>query len=278
MDHVIIFAFETIINNQHATPEKKIQILSSCIEFGIDINHGDSMLLFSAINNNDYNLVCFLNDNGINLRARNDRAIIDACNIGTITISRVEKDSENKLNIIKLLLSNGIDLHIQNNKAIKKLCKYNTCFDGITDIVKILVEYGFNALARDNLLLKKACEYNDIKLATYLVSIGANLNYPDIFTHKTSIDLCKLLLENGYDPNTIHDKSCLLEKSINNIDKCKLLFEYGTNITYCYNIIGGEYDFLKYISFKPATKKQLIDLFLIHGLDIANIVQQKIEK
>lgn len=38
MDYVIIFAFETIINNADANLEKKIQILSSCLEFGIDIN------------------------------------------------------------------------------------------------------------------------------------------------------------------------------------------------------------------------------------------------
>lgn len=273
MDQVVIFAFETIINNRDANLEKKIQILSSCLEFGMDINHGDSMVLFSALNNNDYDSVCFLKDNGINLRARNDLALINACDIGTINLGEVEKNSEDKLNIIKLLLSDGIDLATHNNKVIKKLCKYNTRFDVITDIVKILVENGFNALARDNLLFIKACEYNDIKLATYLVSIGANLNNPIIFDNKINIDLCKLLLENGYNPNTIYDDSCLLEKLINNIDKCQLLFEYGADITYCHNIINCKYDFLKYILFKPSTKKQLVDLFMVHGLDITNIVQ-----
>lgn len=277
MDQLVIFAFETIIDDKNKKSEEKIQILNLCLEFGVNINHGDSMLLFSAINNNDFEMVYFLKDNGINLRARNDSALINVCDIGNISFNMLEENSENKLKIIKLLVSEGLDVNIRDGKIIVELCKYNTKFAIITDIVKILVEYGMNVLTHDNLLFIKACEYNDISLATYLISIGATFTNI-ILNNNTHMDVYKLLLENGYNPNTIHDGSCLLEKSINDIAKCKLLFEYGSDINYCYNIINCKYDFLKKISFRPSTKTQLVDLFMSHGLDITNIVLNKIEK
>lgn len=46
MDQLVIFAFETIIDDKNKNSEEKIQILNLCLEFGVDINHGTRCYYF----------------------------------------------------------------------------------------------------------------------------------------------------------------------------------------------------------------------------------------
>lgn len=272
MDEVILCAFETIstnhvrFNNQRRyTPDQKIKIISTCINFGFDINHNDSEILFSIIKCYECDVLCFLIDNGINLTVKKNEALIIACNDVRSPMN------ESKLDIIKLLLSSGIDPSAYNNRVIRKLSY------GIhANAVKILVENGADPFADDNVLFYDACLGNNLPLIKYLISIGldfGNLKEVSKYFMCGNFELKRLFLINGYNPNTIHRDMSLLEIALNNddIDQCKLLFEYGADIGYCYNIIEEKYNIFQLCNCSDEKRIQFIDLFMKHGLDIRGL-------
>jgi ankyrin repeat protein len=286
MEEILLYTFETIINSIYITQEKKIRLLGQCIAFGIDINHNDSMLLFSAITYNDLDVVRFLIDNGINVTARHNQAIIDACdqfNIYNVrgngniqTSPKFQEDhKEHRSQIIKLLISSGADASAQNNGAILRLSDEDYVD---INVVKLLVENGANPFICSNALFENVCDMRNIEVCKYLINIGVDCtNLPGIcvFTGGDS-ELKKLLLDSGYNPNTIgsYDKMSLLERAICDldIDTCKLLFDYNADVNSCHNIIDDKYEILKthFVRIRPPEKEaELIDLFMQHGLDIS---------
>lgn len=278
MDELVLCAFETIVNNKNIPQDKKIRILKECINFGIDINHNNSTVLFSAITCNDVDVLYYLIENGINVTARDNKALINACS--WVIMSPSENSMHNRLEIIKLLISSGANPSAQNNYAITHLPMREEYADTNNIIIKLLVENGADPFARDNILFNNACIYNNLQLVEYLITIGVNCNSltnHNVFCGSGSIELKKLLLDNGYNPNTIYayNQMCLLELSICtfDIDSCKLLFEYGADINHCHNIINERYQgFTTHFSHDHRGRKiQLIDLFLEYGLDISRV-------
>jgi hypothetical protein len=282
MDELVLCTFETIVDIKHIPQDKKIRILKECINFGVDINYNNSAILFSAISHNDYDIVYFLIDNGINVTAMDNEALIDAC---CWISSKYNKNyMENRLKIIKLLISSGANPSAQNNHAIIYLPGRKEYADSNITIVKLLVEHGADPFAADNALFNNACINNNLELVKYLITIGVNCNSlrnHNVFCGSGTIELKKLLLDNGYDPNTIYEynQMCLLELSICifDIDSCKLLFQYGADIDHCHNIINKRYQALTaYFSrYSPEKEIQLTNLFLEHGFDISEVFKHR---
>jgi hypothetical protein len=264
MDELTLYAFETIAGDTCIPQDKKIRVLKQCLELGVDINHNDSAILFSVIFCNNYDVVYFLIDNGINVTARDNKALMDACG------DRTMMKCNDKLKIMKLLLSYGADPNAQNNYAITVLTSQLPKFD----ITKLLIENKMDLFAHNNILFESVCRYGDIEFVKYLINMGVNCANITSFIFYGSTEVKKLLLDNGYNPNTICYDMCLLEHKLcyYDIDSCKLLFEYGADIKYCYNIINKKCDIFRGIrAYGTEVRTQLIDLFAEHGLDITGV-------
>lgn len=278
-----IYAFEKIVSDKYVENDKKIRIIKECMESGVDINYNNAIVLLSAIKANNYEMVSFLIDLGIDIRANNDSALICACyetydddNGRNYCRKSHNIFNENKFKIINLLLSLGADVCAQNNAPMSNYIK---SFGDITiNVIKLLVEYGADPFCHDNLLLNEVCDKTNLLIFEYLISIGANCaniksyRIRSIFTNHGTIKFVKILLDNGIGPNTIIDDRSLLEWSMcyKLESNCKLLLEYGADINLCHNIINVNRSFFHdFISCTSRNKmKPICSLFLEYGIDI----------
>lgn len=255
-------AFDTIINYNSYTNEQKIQVLQECVDIGIDINQNNSEILICAIDDNNYSIVKFLIENGINIGMDNSKPLEKACRLGNIKI-------------IKLLLDAG-----SNKTNIFE----STIYD--VEVVKLLIEYGYNPFDDNNTLLCNSCKNNSIDIVKYLISIGADCTKPNnqpienVFRKYRKYEIKELLLRNGADPNHIKNtnngKVSLLEYSVrhSNLKNCELLFAYGANVESCTNIINCDYDKFYSGHFYHHDMIKIIELFMVHGLDITDFVNK----
>lgn len=262
------YSFSNIIDNNEIDTDYKLSMMKECIDLsnvtGFDINYNESEALF--IERNDYAVVKLLVENGINVSARNNQAIIDIC-----------KTHEN-FDIIKLLIAYGADPLARNNEPISLV--------GNIDTVKFFINLGADPFAHNNKLFRSACIRGNKILVDYLISIGANCTEPNnmpicsTYFHCGRNEIKKLLLDNGADPNTIYiseydatsGKEYLLDKAIRNCDYdgCKLLLEYGADVNLCHYSHRKEYS--KHYYYERDKMQQLIDLFADRGKDISYII------
>lgn len=256
MDLIYEYAFDKLIDDDdQLNTDKKIEMIEEFIRFGFDINKNDSSLLIEAIRNGDQKIVNYLIEKGINI---NNKSLIMACNY-------------NDLELIKILLQLGT-FTIDDN--ILCIPHRNTNLN----VVKLLVEFGYNPLETNRLLY---CAYHtgNLPLLEYLISIGADCTIDNnkllcltLSYYGNRLEIQKLLLKNGADPNTIdEDGFCLLELAVINrkLDCCKILFEYGADINLCHNIINKNSEKSdRQISDLIFKTQEIVDLFMDKGLDI----------
>jgi hypothetical protein len=236
------------------------------LDTNININLNDSSLLIEAIREEDLDTLQLLIDYGINISADNDNALIEA-------------STGYNLEILKLLLSLGADVNAQKSEIATRDIM-------VLDNIKLLIEYGLNYRAHNDSLLRSAVKNNKSKdITMYLL----NLIKPDCleketldqlicstFIHQADLEIKKLLLDRGANPNAIITKSTYDDVSIleyatinGEFACCKLLLEYGADVNLCKNIIDGKRR-------EPIKKKgksiddytKIIELFNDHGLDI----------
>lgn len=259
MSQIHKFAYQCIGMNISPTSGTQIEIIKECIEAGIDIN---SILLINVIQSNNNEIIIFLMENGINIRVDDDHYLELA-------------SLKNNVEIVKLLLEYGADPNSLFNNKTKYTCEN-------IDIIRLAMEYGGDPISKSSKLLTNLC-YTDknILIVEYLISIGGNCsehkNAPIIiaFMRNSGSKIKRLLLENGANPNIVACDMCLLEFCVftENIDACKLLFEFDVDVNLCHNIINKNY-----AVFRGYRKKSLdgigliVDLFMEHGLDITEFV------
>lgn len=288
MNYTCQYAFSKILSDNHIDPIIKQNVIQECLSMPeyFDINYNESELLMSATTWCDYTIVKLLIDNGINVCARDNEAIINA------SVRKTNFD------MIKLLIEHGADVTVQNNKPImlagyqasnidtlkilvahgadpfnrdNKLIRSAKCID----TVKFLIELGADPFMYNNELFYTACNSGNINLVEYLIKIGSDCTQPDnkpicsLFNGNSNIKLKKLLLDNGADPNSKDNYGeYLLERAVINIsvDECKLLLDYGADINLCWNEID---ELLSYNYYKdPEEMNDIIALFKEYGFDV----------
>ncbi|AGC02384.1 ankyrin repeat protein [Acanthamoeba polyphaga moumouvirus] len=89
-------------------------------------------------NEDKFNIVKYLIQNGVDIQARNNEALIHAC-------------GEN-FRVVKFLVENGADIHAKNGKPLEEACDH-----GHIDIVQYLIEKGANINANNGKALISAC-------------------------------------------------------------------------------------------------------------------------
>lgn len=291
MSHTCQYAFFKAISDNNMDPILKQNIIRECIDMPeyFDINYNESEALMHATHFCDYRMVKLLIENGINVCAQNNLAIINACKV-TVNIK-----------MIKLLIENGADVSAQNNEAIVTACQcvYNVdiikilvehgadpfarnntliCSAKCVDIVKFLMELGADPFVNNNELFYNACKSKNINLVEFLIKIGTDCTQPDnkpicsLFIGQKPMELKKLLLDNGADPNSKDESGeYLLERAVLNIsvEDCALLLEYGADINLCWKEIDELINYDSSYYFKdPEGMQDIIALFKEHGVDI----------
>jgi ankyrin repeat protein len=262
MSRVYAYAFSKAVSDRELDINEKTEIIKECIDAGslFDINCNNSTELINAIGNLDYPLVKILLEFGIDVAAQDNAAII-------MTSSHVVYLAD----ILKLLISYGADPVTRNNEPICKATNINT--------VKFLIDLGADPFAQNNKLFKSACYRQDIFIIKFLFSIGINSTMFDahviwnIFKGNSSIELQKLFLDNGADPNAIYNgNGSFLDMAICscNIDYCKLLLEYGTDVKLCNIKYKHQLNLSCYRNITGMQK--IVDLIMEHGVDISHIM------
>ncbi|AVL95222.1 ankyrin repeat protein [Moumouvirus australiensis] len=137
------------------------------------------------LNEGKYNIVKYLIENGVNIQARNNEALIRACN-------------EN-LKIVKLLVENGANIHAKNDKSLVQASN-----NGHLDIVKYLIKKGANINADNGKALTYACSNGHLNTVKYLVENGANIHANNNRALEIALEyeykkIVKYLVKNGAD-------------------------------------------------------------------------------
>lgn len=290
MKHCCQYAFFKAITTDMDQILKQ-NIIDECLSNTdiFDINYNQSELLMHSTLGCDYPIVKLLLENGINVTAQDNQAIINACT-----------ESLN-IEMIKLLIEYGADVTAQNNKAIVTACECAASIDIMKllithgadplandnevicsaryiDTVKFLMDFGADPFAQDNKLFRRMCSMGILPLVEFMIQIGVNCAefddgpIADAFYNDRS-KLKKILLENGANPNayTIHihkPRRYLLHQAVRecNLGDCKLLLKYGADINLCRTEI---YNFCRSISDgEKGIFKEIIDLLGDNGLDV----------
>lgn len=262
MSRAYAYAFSKVISDRELDINAKIEIIKECVDTGsvFNINCNNSTELIIAIENLDYPLVKILLECGIDVTAQDNEAIITASN-----------NVVHSADILKLLISYGADPIARNNEPICGATTINT--------VKFLMDLGADPFAQNNKLFKSACYRHNIFIIKFLFDIGINSTMFDarviwnIFQSDCSIELKKLFLDNGADPDTIYDgNGSFLDIAICdcNIDYCKLLLEYGTNAKLCNIKYKHQLNLSCYRNIDRMQK--IVDLIMENGVDISYIM------
>lgn len=262
MSRVYTYAFLKAVSDHNLNIESKTEIIKECVEMRslFDINCNNSAGLINAVLNLDYPLVKILLECGIDATAKDNEAIIIASSHIVYMID-----------ILKLLISYGANPIARNNEPICKATNTNT--------VKFLIDLGADPFAQNNKLFKSACFRHDMSTIKFLFDIGINSTMFDarviwnIFGSDCSIELKKLFLDNGADPDTIYGgNGSFIDIAICscNIDYCKLLLEYGADAKLC-NIKYKHQ--LNLPCFRNIDRMQkIVDLIMENGVDISHIM------
>lgn len=131
-----------------AAGNNKVDVIKYQHNIGIDIYYDD--ILRDACFFGSYDVVKYLCENGVDIHAHNNGALVTA----------IER---NHLNIVIYLCENGADINSNNGKALVCACTKGNLF-----IVKYLCENGANVYINDNLPLQMAQKYKKYNVSDYL--------------------------------------------------------------------------------------------------------------
>jgi len=152
----------------------------------------NQQLMLNAITHNDVNLAnTLINTVHIDL----DESIVWAV-------------KNNNLEITELLIQNGADINTVYNNRTLLIYAINNNY---TDLAELLILYGadINTLYDDITPMGAAIRKDNIKITALLLSLGANTQYNKnddcvyIATINNKLEILKLLLDYGIDPNEI---------------------------------------------------------------------------
>ncbi len=227
----------------HATMIRNLDIVNYLIENGADIDmqadtYGTPLMI--AINNNDYDMVINLVEQGANINARNNEKI-------TIFDTAIRKG--NPL-IAEYLIMQGIDtskLRVADWTAIGNL-------DKVKELHKSGVDLNSSSTLNDEdyyTALESASWGGHINIVEYLVANGADVNFVS-----------------GSDTENEYGKTPLISAVSNGqVDIVKYLIDNGADV----NGIGAE----KYTAITVAKSLEMVMILVDSGADVNSINMNK---
>ncbi len=152
----------------------------------VNSKHLGDMPLIKAVKNNHYYLVDFLLQNGADIHAQDNLALIKAIH-------------ENNLQMIKLLFSHGINI---GDNLVDPL-NVAILTESVLPIIEFLVENGADLHYENDIILDSALLMGDLRVIDYLVRKGANVNFQgnerilESLIGKEKREIIKYLLSHG---------------------------------------------------------------------------------
>jgi ankyrin repeat protein len=214
---------------------------------------------------------------GVDINRNNSEALLRA----------VERED---YQLTKYLLENGINVHADKDNAII----WASDMDNL-EIVQLLVEYGADPHVGNGDTLMGACDNENLLMVKYFLELGVDCAYPNnkpikmVFEFEGNIEIKRLLLENGADPNAMYDgtkypkfKHTILERSAINgdFDSCQLLLAYGADLNLFYQIISEHLNNTEWLvadvgrgRAKREQMQKVVDLFMGYGIDLSVTMQ-----
>jgi len=131
-------------------------------------------------------------------------------------------------------------------EEFNNLCEFIKHCDtkNISDILDQNPEFINKTDSHGNTLLILACQYDKFELTKILIKKKADIHHRNnegrdalLTAAKTHgcVDICKLLLENGANPNTAdklnHETPLFIAAWFDNLNLCLLLISYGADLT-----------------------------------------------
>ena len=144
------------------------------------------------------------------------------------------------LDIVRLLLESGADPNVTDNVEYDAL--YDACSEGHFDVVKLLFEFDSPHKITEETINSAylcACYDGHLEIVSYLIGKGADVNATggggrlaiDYAIRKNNIPLAELLMESGFNVNTIYYERSALHFAClrRHDDMAKLLLEHGAD-------------------------------------------------
>jgi ankyrin repeat protein len=190
----------------NAARNGQINLVQKLIDKGVDVNkvdkYGKNALLY-ATSYNHKDTVEMLLRNG---------AVVDMKNSYGETSLKLAI-FKGYIDIVKLLIEYGADTNAEGNKGVTALMA--AAANGQEEIVETLLKNNANpnlTAFGDNTVLMSAVKYP--RIVKILIMHNANVSQKDSFgrsaliwaVHNKNIESCKILLENGADPNLSDQK------------------------------------------------------------------------
>ncbi|QTF48964.1 putative ankyrin repeat protein [Acanthamoeba polyphaga mimivirus] len=206
----------------------------------------------------------------------------DHLHCSALLVACFRSEYYNNLEVINYLLDNGANINRQNSKGHTPLmlaCKNNSGKNS-EQLIKLLINRGVDTSIcskSGKTVLMMACKYksNSTILKMILQSDKIDINARDengktalmmVCCRSYNISMMKLLLENGSNPNIqTNIGSTALDLSVDDLDKMKLLFQYGVDILIPDN---RGHTFLKRTPTFYRYKKQMAFLIAEYGFTI----------
>jgi ankyrin repeat protein len=201
--HVIEEFFDACYNGDVAT-------IRNLIDAGVDVHEGDDKAIINACLKGHLTVVQYLVERGANVRAseggQEDTPLFYACDRG-------------HLNVVQYLLRHGANA--RDTHSMEAAVK-----NGHVDVVQCLLESGADVRSTENYFLLDATLDNDIKMAECLLKHGSNVHfsydralYYAMFNHK-NVAMIELLFKYAPDINSYTGLNHALEKGSSEVVAC----------------------------------------------------------
>ncbi|AZL89166.1 ankyrin repeat protein [Megavirus baoshan] len=217
----------------------KLETVIYCIDAFKNNNKWTSDLYLSAGYNGRIDIIEYMINMNIHDPFYNSRILAMSC-------------GRNDIKMIEFMLQNGVDAQTNENAAIFNISKTNISQHDKINRFKLLMEYGANLFMRNNIIFFDAVSFGYIEIVKFCIDHGIDVTIQNnraiklasesssycCCSNEASLDVVKLLVENGAD---IHiEQEYVLKKAIkvNNIELVKYLLEQGANYTYCRKYVG----------------------------------------
>jgi len=222
--------------------QNNIEGVRKLLQEGVDPNQlvptntGAVLPLFESVKSGNLNIVNLLLDKGADINIRNSVGY-------TALHAAIHRDNGP---LIKLLLDRGIDPNIPGHKGENSLSfaldRQDRLDAILPSVIELLVQNDVDPNSPDQnnqTSLFYAVKRSNAPLIQFLLNNGANVNhldnrrrnvlYYEIDSVEPSINIIKLLLDNGADPNNALRIAIIEEVDMNII---RLLIEKGANVNY----------------------------------------------
>jgi ankyrin repeat protein len=163
-----------------------VELYKKLKQCGVDLHANDNRALYHSASSGHLEVVKYLVETGVDIRAKNDALHCGAVN--------------GQLHVVKYLVENGADMHVGQDYLLPVIAEL-----GHLAIVKFLVENGADVHAYEDEALRSSAKNGYLEVVKYLVETGVDIRTKNDALRESALnghlDIVKYLLQNGAKSN-----------------------------------------------------------------------------